>query len=70
MPNIPTGPISTAETARRLEVSTSTVHNLVGSGDLTPIAKIDGIRGAMFFRPADVAKLARSRAKATKAKAS
>lgn len=60
----------TVEAARILDVHTATVHRLVERGDLVPAVKAPGIRGAMMFRPADVERLARARAKAAAKKAS
>jgi predicted site-specific integrase-resolvase len=68
--NAPHQDLPTAAVAKALGVGTSTVHRLVESGELRPTVRFPGLRGAMLFRPSDVAKLARARAKATKAKAS
>ena len=54
----------TAEVAERLGVSIKTAHRLVARGDLVPVAKIPGIRGAFFFRRSDVEALAAKLGKA------
>ncbi len=54
-------PISASEAAKRLGVSTTTVHRLAAAGDLPYIAKFGGLRGAYLFDPAVIALYARQR---------
>lgn len=62
--NAPQQDLPTAAVAKALGVGTSTVHRLVESGELRPTVRFPGLRGAMLFRPSDVAKLAKARQKA------
>lgn len=45
MPNL----LSTAQLARKLGVTVSTISRRVQRGELTPVIKGEGIRGAMWF---------------------
>jgi hypothetical protein len=49
--------ISSAEVAQRLGCDVRTVHRKVLRGQLTPLGKIDGLRGAYLFDAAEVARL-------------
>lgn len=53
-----TQPLTTAEAAERLGTSTRSIHRMVEDGRLEPAFKAPGVRGAMFFNPADVDELA------------
>lgn len=53
--------VSTKQAAALRGVSVTTIHRLVASGHLTPVAKLDGIRGAMMFRREDVEALEQPR---------
>lgn len=58
--------LSTQDVADLLGVTPSTISRRVATGELTPAMKAPGIRGAMFFRRADVETLgAESEAKAS-----
>lgn len=50
--------LPTKDVAERLHVPLSTFHGWVDAGRITPALKAPGLRGALFFRPADVDKLA------------
>lgn len=50
-------PLPTREVAERLGVPLSTLHGWIDSGKLVPTLKGPGLRGPMFFAPADVEKL-------------
>ena len=52
--------LSTKQVADELSVDRSLVTRLVQSGKLKPALKGDGIRGAMYFRPAEVARYKRT----------
>lgn len=68
MSNVPNDPqprhLPTVAVAQALDCSVDTVHRLVRTGDLVPAFKAPGIRGAMFFRPADVRRLVKQRGRA------
>ncbi len=68
MQSVPNDPqpqhLPTAVVAQTLAMSPSSVHRLVETGELVPVFRAPGIRGAMFFRRTDVAKLAKARQKA------
>lgn len=51
--------VSTLETARLMGLSPSGVSRRVRRGVLTPVTKAPGIRGAYFFRRAEVEALVR-----------
>lgn len=51
-------PLPTREVAERLGVPLSTLHGWIDAGRLTPTLKGTGLRGPMFFDPADVETLA------------
>lgn len=59
MPNLMTA----AEVAAQLDRPRREVIRLVERGALRPAMKLDGVRGAYLFDPADVAALAAERAK-------
>lgn len=46
--------VSTAEAAQMLDRHVRSIHRLVQTGELTPVAKIPGRTGAYLFRRADV----------------
>ena len=46
--------------AARLGKSLSTVSRLVAAGRLTPTLRLDGLRGAMWFTPAEIARYERT----------
>lgn len=46
--------LSTRDVARELHKSERTVHRLVASGKLKPVAKAPGPNGAFLFSPDDV----------------
>lgn len=46
--------VSTAEAARMLDRHVRSIHRLVQTGELVPVAKIPGRTGAFLFRRADV----------------
>ena len=54
---------STLDVAQRLKVSRRTVARLVRSGELTPIIKAPGPKGAYLFDPTEVERVAAYRAK-------
>lgn len=60
VPFMPTTPdlLTAAEVATIYGCHVRTVHRLVQRGDLTPAIKAPGLRGALFFRRADVLALA------------
>jgi excisionase family DNA binding protein len=47
-------PITVQEAADILGVSTTTIHRRIGDGTLTPITKVDGLRGPYLLSRADV----------------
>ena len=49
--------LTTRDVADRLGVSPATVTRMVARGDLTPVFKLAGPRGAFLFRPADIDQL-------------
>ena len=51
MPNL----LPTADVAKLLGVSATTVTRMVKRGDLTPAAKTPGLRGAYLFDPGHIA---------------
>lgn len=61
---MPTTPdlLTAAEVARIYGCHVRTVHRLVERGDLPVAVKAPGLRGAKFFRRADVLALAAARA--------
>lgn len=52
--------LTTKEVADALGVSHQTIARWVDTGRLTPTLRGPGLRGAMFFNPADVAALKES----------
>lgn len=50
--------ITTRQAAERLGVTVSTVSRWAASGKLVPALRLEGLRGPMWFRPADVDALA------------
>ena len=52
---MPTDLLSTKQTAERLGVSVSTVSRLVAAGKLTPVLRLEGKTGPMFFDPSAIA---------------
>jgi excisionase family DNA binding protein len=50
--------ITVQEAADLLDVSTTTVHRKIEAGELTPAAKLPGIRGPFLLNRADVERLA------------
>ena len=54
--------LSSREAAEVIGCHHTTVPRLVRDGDLVPAMKGPGSTGAFFFRPEDVARLARKRA--------
>jgi predicted DNA-binding transcriptional regulator AlpA len=46
--------IPTREAVQRLGKSVSTICRMVANGELTPALRLDGLRGAMWFRPSDI----------------
>jgi excisionase family DNA binding protein len=53
--------IGAAEAARRLQVSRPTITRMAQSGKITPLHKMDGLRGAYVFTDAEVARAAQER---------
>ncbi len=53
--------VTSADVAALLGVSVRTVSRMVARGDLVPVVKAPGLRGALLFDPAHVARLARER---------
>ena len=49
--------ISSAEVAQRLGRDVRTIHRMVLRGDLAPLGKIPGLRGAYLFDAAEVDRL-------------
>lgn len=62
---MPSDLIPSAEVCADLGIDRSTLSRWVASGRITPAVKAPGIRGAMFFRPEDVAELAQAEAEAS-----
>lgn len=58
-----TAPLSTRDAAKRLNVAVATINRWAKDGDLSPILRAPGKRGANLFDPADVEALAVERAK-------
>jgi len=56
--------LTSAEVCAQLGVDRSTLSRWVASDRITPAIKAPGLRGAMFFRPADVEALAAELAEA------
>lgn len=54
--------LTTRQAADRLGVTVSTISRWVASGKLAPALRIEGLRGPMWFRPADVDALAKAAA--------
>jgi hypothetical protein len=54
----------TADVAAELNLTIKGVCRCVERGEIEPVFRAPGLRGAMFFRKVDVARLARQRAKA------
>lgn len=54
----PSGLLSTAEVARSLGVTVTTVNRWAGQGRIVEVAKGPGLRGARLFDAADVAQIA------------
>ena len=52
--HMPSDLLSTRDIAERKGVAPTTVARWVNAGRLTPVLRLPGIRGAMFFDPADV----------------
>lgn len=53
--------ITTRKAAEQLGLSTRQVLRLVDQGQLSPIAKLDGLRGAYLFEPAQIEHVKRER---------
>lgn len=51
-------PPTTRQVADRCGVSVRQVHALIAKGVITPVGKLDGVRGAYLFDPKDVDRLA------------
>lgn len=51
---MPSDLLSTRDVAERRGVAVTTVARWVRDGRLTPALRLPGIRGAMFFEPAEV----------------
>ena len=47
-------PLSTKQVSEELNVDRSLVTRMVQAGKLKPLVRGDGIRGALFFAPAEV----------------
>ena len=60
MPKVP--PMPTSEVAAQLGIDVRTVHRKVASGEIVPLFKAPGLRGAYMFDPADVEALIAQRA--------
>lgn len=58
------------EAAKALDVNARTVNRWASEGELPTAYQVPGYRGARLFKPADVERLARARAKAAAKKAS
>jgi DNA-binding transcriptional MerR regulator len=56
------GIVGTAEAADLIGVSVRTIHRCVAKGNLHPITKLGGLRGAYLFHAADVLALRTERA--------
>lgn len=52
--------LTTAEVAATLGVDVRTVHRWVTAGELTPLTKLPGLRGAYLFARSDVEALVRA----------
>lgn len=50
--------LTSSQVAQRLACSTRTVHRLIDSGDLAPVQKLPGLRGANLFDRVHVEALA------------
>lgn len=55
-------PLSTKAVAERLGVSVATIARWVTAGKLTPVLRLDGRTGAMWFAADDIDALAESEA--------
>lgn len=53
--------LSTADTARRLGLTTRTIARLVASGRISAAVRAPGVRGAYLFDPDEVERFAASR---------
>jgi len=53
--------LTTAQVAERLKVNAATVNRWVVEDRITPVFTGPGAKGARFFRPADVERLAEDR---------
>lgn len=53
--------MSTADVARAIGRTVSTVNRMVSRGEITPAAKAPGLRGSYLFDPAEVERLAAER---------
>jgi excisionase family DNA binding protein len=54
-------PVTTAWAAKALGVHTATVRRMVERGELEPVGKLDGLRGAYLFNQADIIRIASKR---------
>ena len=59
-------PITVAEAAERLGVSVRTVNRWISIGELTPLHKLNGIRGPWLLDPGTVDDFAARRAEAAR----
>lgn len=57
--------LSTAEAAERLGVNVQKFFRLVEDARIKPVLEAPGLRGAKFWRPRDIDRLAAKRAKAS-----
>lgn len=56
--------LTSSEAAARLGVNVQKFHRLVAEAGVSPVIEAPGLRGAKFWRPRDVERLAAKRAKA------
>lgn len=57
---VPTTYLTSKQVAQRLNKSLSTISRMVAAGKLTPALRLEGLRGAMWFAPAEVTRYERT----------
>lgn len=61
MPKIQNNLIGVAEASQITGLDKRTLHRKVERGELTPVSKLPGLRGAYIFNRSEIEKLARER---------